>query len=223
MHELRHMENGQLNLKQDQRVSLPRVAEIQNLVKFGSHVHCSSQHDLHNLDTSAKPLCLFATCFVFVKVFKILHVTSPHQVETAAACIMFNGAVTNHIACFQLISSPLQDDDSIKSGQCLQSLLEASHLYRLVLKILEHNVNDGTAITLSIVARNNYAAVLAAVDSSFANEARDLYHSLFHRLSEIEETHSNVLQLDVFDMGNVYKSCLSSVFQICYTMTAPAA
>jgi len=61
------------------------------------------------------------TGFVFAKVFKIVHVTSPHQVEAAAACIMFNAAVTNHVAGLHQIS--IQDHDSTKSGQRLQQSL----------------------------------------------------------------------------------------------------
>jgi hypothetical protein len=163
------------------------------------------------------------TSFVFAKVFKIIHVTSPHQVEAAAACVMFNAAVTNHVAGLQLISSPPQDDDSIKSGQRLQSLLEAAHLYRLVLKILEKNINDGMALTLSVVALSNYAAVLTGMGPSYEDAARDLYHTLFHRLSEIDDTKINFLLLDVLDMNNIYMACLLFVFQLRYTMTAPAA
>jgi hypothetical protein len=225
MHELRDMENAQMPLHRHQAIShSPSVAEIQPLTQCVSTVlHCSSKHAMNAHDDARDPLHHLMAGFVFAKVFKIRNIMTPHQVEIAAACVMFNAALTNHVAGLQLISSPIQDDGFTKSEGRLQSLLEAAHLYRLVLKILEQGINDGTARTLSVVALNNYAAVLTAMGPTYADVARDLYHSLFHRLSEIDEAQSNSLLLDVCDMNNIYKACLSTVFQISYTVTAPAA
>jgi len=78
-------------------------------------------------------------------------------------------------------------------------------------------------LTLSVVALSNYAAVLTAMGPSYEDAARDLYCSLFHRLSQIDDTQINSLLLDDLDVNNIYKACLSIVFQLRYTMTAPAA
>jgi hypothetical protein len=225
MYELRQLENAQLPLEQDQGISRPPVAEMQSLTELCSlYVDCSYQHPMVVLDDPRESTCHSVTGFVFAKVFKIRSITSPYQVEIGAACVMFNAALTNHLADLRRISTPFQvTTDSNRPHTLLHNLLEAAHLYRLVLKILEQSSHDATALTLSVVVLNNYAAVLIALGPSHEDAARNVYYSLFRRLSEIDEVQSNSVLLDVLDTNKVYKACLSIIFQIDYTITAPAA
>jgi hypothetical protein len=135
---------------------------------------------------------------------------------------MFNAALTKHLTSLHLSPPPQQDVDPSRS-EWLQSLLEAAQLYRLVLDMLQRRINEDMTRTLAVVALNNYAAVLAAMGPSYANKARDMYHSLLPRLSQMDDASSNPLLLNESDMNSIYTSCLSNVFQVSCSIAAPAA
>ncbi len=215
MTELRLLENQQWPLSHDHEV-ISTMAEMQPVTIFGSSPVHSSQHA--KPDQCAKePSYQLTTGFVFAKLFKIHTVKSPQEVETTAACVMFNAALTQHLAGLHL-----HDDDSSNSIR-LHRLLEAENLYRLVLTIIQKNCNEPVALNLFVIALNNYAAVLAAMGPFYANKACDTYQSLFHHLSQISDAQDNHLLLDESDMNNIYSTCLSVVFQVSLTETAPAA
>jgi hypothetical protein len=227
MHELRVLENEQWHLKQYEGVNIaPPIADLQPLITFGSSLVHWSYHKGTNSDHDGPPsIPRLMRCFVYTKVFNICSVTSPQQVEIAAACVIFNAALTNHLAGLHLMSPPQEDAGSGRS-KCMQILLSAARLYQSGLHILQQKmdpINKDASDTLLVVTLNNFAAVLTAMGPSFSSQAHDVNQRLFLCLSQIDMVAANPLLLDVSDINSIYDACLSVVFQIHSVMTAPAA